>query len=76
VLGLFGPEGQSTHTFGGAEIYKSDGFGQNRAKLWRDIPDKSAAFWVRPALSSEQADALFNYCHMTIGPRKTPLPTH
>jgi hypothetical protein len=52
------------------------GFGQNRAKLWRDIPDKSAAFWVRPALSSEQADALFNYCHMTIGPRKTPLPTH
>jgi len=31
VLGLFGPEGQSTHTFGGAEIYKSDGFGQNRA---------------------------------------------
>jgi len=31
VVGLFGPEGQSTHTFGGAEIYKTDGFGQNRA---------------------------------------------
>jgi iron complex outermembrane receptor protein len=30
VLGLFGPPGESTHTFGGAEIYKTDGFGQNR----------------------------------------------
>jgi iron complex outermembrane receptor protein len=30
VLGLWGPPGESTHTFGGAEIYKSDGFGQNR----------------------------------------------
>jgi len=30
VLGLWGPAGESTHTFGGAEIYKTDGFGQNR----------------------------------------------
>jgi iron complex outermembrane receptor protein len=30
VLGLWGPPGESTHTFGGAEIYKTDGFGQNR----------------------------------------------
>ncbi len=30
VLGLWGPPGESTHTFGGAEIYKTDGFGQDR----------------------------------------------
>ncbi|HVV16200.1 MAG TPA: TonB family protein [Polyangia bacterium] len=30
VLGLFGPPGESTHTFGGAEVYATDGFGQNR----------------------------------------------
>jgi iron complex outermembrane recepter protein len=30
VLGLWGPPGESTHTFAGAEIYKTDGFGQNR----------------------------------------------
>jgi len=30
VLALFGPPGESTHTFGGAEIYTTDGFGQNR----------------------------------------------
>jgi hypothetical protein len=28
---LWGPEGHSTHTFGGAEIQSTDGFGQNRA---------------------------------------------
>jgi hypothetical protein len=28
---LWGPNGQSTHTFAGAELYSSDGFGQNRA---------------------------------------------
>ncbi|HEY4186016.1 MAG TPA: TonB family protein, partial [Polyangia bacterium] len=31
VVALWGPEGQSTHTFGGAEIFKTDGFGQNRS---------------------------------------------
>ncbi|HEY2729466.1 MAG TPA: TonB family protein, partial [Polyangia bacterium] len=30
ILGLWGPPGESTHTFGGAEIYKTDGFGQSR----------------------------------------------
>jgi TonB family protein len=30
VLALWGPPGESTHTFWGAEIYKTDGFGQNR----------------------------------------------
>ena len=30
VLGLWGPPGESTHTFGGAEIYRTNGFGQNR----------------------------------------------
>jgi iron complex outermembrane receptor protein len=30
VLGLWGPPGESTHTFGGAEISRSNGFGQNR----------------------------------------------
>ena len=30
ILGLWGPPGESTHTFGGAEIYKTNGFGQNR----------------------------------------------
>jgi iron complex outermembrane recepter protein len=30
VLGLWGPPGESTHTFGGAEIARGDGFGQNR----------------------------------------------
>jgi iron complex outermembrane receptor protein len=30
TLLLWGPDGESTHTFGGAEIYKSDGFGQNQ----------------------------------------------
>lgn len=69
-------EREANRSFGKEQYYMHFGFGQNRAKLWRDIPDKSAAFWVRPALSSEQVDALFNYCHMTIGPRKTPLPTH
>jgi TonB family protein len=29
-LGLWGPAGESTHTFAGAEIYKTAGFGQNR----------------------------------------------
>jgi TonB family protein len=30
VLALWGPPGASTHTFGAAEIYETDGFGQNR----------------------------------------------
>lgn len=30
LLLTFGPPGGSTHTFGGAEIHRSDGFGQNR----------------------------------------------
>ncbi|HTA18814.1 MAG TPA: TonB-dependent receptor plug domain-containing protein, partial [Polyangia bacterium] len=30
ILGLWGPPGESTHTFGGVEIYETDGFGQNR----------------------------------------------
>ncbi|MEA2697752.1 MAG: hypothetical protein QOI66_2023, partial [Myxococcales bacterium] len=30
LLLLWGPTGESRHTFGGAEIYQSDGFGQNR----------------------------------------------
>jgi TonB family protein len=30
-LGLWGPPGESTHTFGGAEIYETQGFGQNRS---------------------------------------------
>ena len=30
MLGLWGPQGESTHTFGGAELYKTDGYGQNR----------------------------------------------
>jgi iron complex outermembrane recepter protein len=30
ALFLWGPEGESNHTFGGAEIATSDGFGQNR----------------------------------------------
>jgi hypothetical protein len=29
-LALWGPPGESTHTFAGAEIYKTAGFGQNR----------------------------------------------
>mgnify|MGYP000854604906 FL=1 len=28
---LWGPKDQSVHTFGGAELYQTDGFGQNRA---------------------------------------------
>lgn len=27
---LYGPEGHGTHTFGGVEVFKSDGYGQNR----------------------------------------------
>jgi len=30
ILGLWGPRGESTHTFGAASISKTDGFGQNR----------------------------------------------
>jgi hypothetical protein len=30
MLLLWGPQGETTHTFGGAELYKTDGFGQNR----------------------------------------------
>jgi TonB family protein len=30
VLALWGPPGASTHTFGAAELYETDGFGQNR----------------------------------------------
>jgi len=30
ALVLYGPPGQSRHTYAGAEIYKTDGFGQNR----------------------------------------------
>jgi hypothetical protein len=30
LLGLWGPPGESTHTFGAADISKTDGFGQNR----------------------------------------------
>src|SRR5205085_746705 len=29
-VGLFGPPGESAHTFGGGEIYRTAGFGQNR----------------------------------------------
>lgn len=69
-------ERQANRSFGKEQYYMHFGFGENRAKAWRDIPDKSAAYWARPALATEQADALFNYCHLSIGPRKTPLPTH
>ena len=31
MLLMWGPQGQSAHTFAGAELYSSDGFGQNRA---------------------------------------------
>ena len=37
VLGLWGPPGESTHTFGAAEVSKTNGFGQNR-----DAQDASA----------------------------------
>jgi TonB family protein len=30
MLLLWGPEGESTHSFAGGEIYKTDGYGQNR----------------------------------------------
>ena len=30
LLLLWGPEGESRHTFGGGEVFQSDGFGQNR----------------------------------------------
>lgn len=30
LVGLWGPPGESTHTFGGAEIARTSGFGQNR----------------------------------------------
>jgi TonB family protein len=30
VVGLWGPPGESTHTFGGAELARTSGFGQNR----------------------------------------------
>jgi iron complex outermembrane receptor protein len=30
ALLLWGPSGESAHTFGGAEVYSTDGFGQNR----------------------------------------------
>jgi iron complex outermembrane recepter protein len=30
LLGLWGPPGASTHTFGAVEVYDTDGFGQNR----------------------------------------------
>jgi TonB family protein len=30
ALVLWGPPGESTHTYGGAEIYSTDGYGQNR----------------------------------------------
>jgi iron complex outermembrane receptor protein len=30
IVGLWGPPGESTHTFGGAEIARTSGFGQNR----------------------------------------------
>jgi iron complex outermembrane recepter protein len=30
LLLLWGPQGQSPHTFGGVEVFKTDGFGQNR----------------------------------------------
>lgn len=30
MLVMWGPTGHSTHTFGGAELFDSDGFGQNR----------------------------------------------
>jgi TonB family protein len=30
ILALYGPEGESAHTFGGAELYRTDGFGANR----------------------------------------------
>lgn len=68
-------ERQANRSFGKEQYYMHFGFGENRAKAWRDIPDRSAEHWVRPALTSEQADDLFNYCHLRIGPRKTPLPT-
>jgi TonB family protein len=31
LVALWGPAGESTHTFGGAELFHTDGFGQNRS---------------------------------------------
>lgn len=67
-------ERKANRSFGKEQYYMHFGFGEDRAAAWRDVPDKSAEYWVRPALSAGQADALFNYCHLSLGPRRTPLP--
>lgn len=67
-------ERQANRSFGKEQYYMHFGFGDDRAKLWRDIPDKSASYWARPALSQGEGDALFNYCYRNIGPRRKALP--
>jgi beta-barrel assembly-enhancing protease len=67
-------ERQANRSFGKEQYYMHYGFGANRAKLWRDLPDKSADYWARPALAPEQGDVLFNYCYLKTGPRKNSLP--
>jgi Zn-dependent protease with chaperone function len=51
---------QRNEAFGKEQYYLHPGAFQDRAKSWAAVPDKAMRF--RPALSHDDADALFNYC--------------
>lgn len=67
-------EREANRSFGKEQYYLHYGLYSNRAERWRDSADRGELLQSRPALSQTEADALFNYCWQTAGPRRVPLP--
>lgn len=67
-------EREANRSFGKEQYYLHYGLGDHRAALWRDSEDKGQLSLARPALTGDEADSLFNYCHLTKGPPRHPLP--
>ncbi len=67
-------EREANRSFGKEQYYLHYGLYPDRAQLWRDAPDRGELLQAAPALTDAEADALFNYCWRTAGPRRVPLP--
>lgn len=67
-------EREANRSFGKEQYYLHYGFHPDRAKLWRDAPDRGELLQAVPALTQAEADGLFNYCWKTAGPHRVPLP--
>jgi len=68
-------ERKANRSFGKEQYYLHYGLYPDRAQRWRDAPDRGELLQSAPAFTPAEADALFNYCWKTTGPRRMPTPT-